>query len=281
MNFRGPLASIASGIVVTGGLGGCAVPTDETQAFALPFSAVIGDAPFSCDGAFAVGTSNAEIQPIDLRFYIYDLAVLSGGEVVPAALDDDGFQSSASGIALVDLEDDSGTCETGSPDMHPTVTGTIPADASVDGVRFTIGVPEEYNHLDAATGPAPLNVPGLWWSWSGGYKFMKIDAIAPQNPEFFFHFGATTCEGDPASGFSCAFGNQATVELDGTSAVIDLAELYAGVDVNAPLAENDFVPGCMAFAGDPECPAMFAPLGLDFESAEPSGVAQRLFKVGE
>ena len=257
----------------------CAEGEPVTVPFELPFSAVVGDAPFACDGSFNVGTSSAAVQPLDLRFYVHDVEVISGGEAVPVTLDDSPFQRD--GLALIDLEDDSGTCETGSPETNAKVTGTVPEGTTVDSVRFVIGVPEEQNHLDAATGPAPLNVPGLWWSWAGGYKFMKIDVVAPQNPEFYFHLGATTCEGDPTAGFSCAFGNKATVDVAGASVVMDLAALYAGVDVNTPLAEGDSVPGCMAFAGDPECPAMFAPLGLDFESATASGDAQTLFKAGE
>jgi uncharacterized repeat protein (TIGR04052 family) len=253
----------------------CAAPDDVLRAVEIPFSAVVGEEAFACDGTYALGAPAAEVQPIDLRLYVHDFAVLSDGERVPLVLDDDEFQGS--GVALLDFEDDSGACETGSPAVHTSVTGAVPQGTGVDGVSFRVGVPEDQNHLDAATAPAPLNVPGLWWSWVGGYKFMKIDVAAPANPEFYFHLGATTCEGDPADGFSCAHGNIATVDVEGDAVEIDLARLYQDVDVNEPLAEGDAVPGCMAFEGDPECPAMFAALGLGFEGGSPAS-AQTLFR---
>lgn len=241
---------------------GCA-DLEPPQPFELPFAAVVGTTPFSCDGELVVGTSGVAVRPIDLRLYIHDVAVIADGERIPVTLEDSAFQGQ--GIVLLDFEDDTGSCATGSPETNTIVRGTLPAGTVPDKVTFRLGVPGALNHLDAATGPAPLNVPGMWWSWTGGYKYMRADVASPEHPAFYFHLGATSCSGDPSAGFSCAFDNVAEVTLDGTSVVLDLAALYAGVDVSAPLAEGDFVPGCMAFSGDPDCPAMFAPFGLAFE----------------
>ena len=60
-----------------------------------------------------------------------------------------------------------------------------------------------------------------------------------------------------------------------------VARLYEAVDLAAPLAEGDSVPGCMSFSGDPECPGMFTPLGLVFEKEEPSADPQTLFHSGK
>ena len=254
----------------------------EPTPVAIPFRAAVNGAAFACDASYdGIGTTASTIRPIDMRVYAHDIHVLAGGERVPLTLTDGPAQGN--GIALLDFEDDSGTCETGSPTTHTVIEGTVPADTVVDGVSFKLGVPEDQNHLDAATSPAPLNVPGLWWSWSGGYKFAKIDVASTGNSEFFFHLGATDCAGDPVAGFACAFGNLAQVEVEGLAedgaVVLDIGALYEGVDVDAPLAEGDSVPGCMAFPGDPECPAMFAPVGLEFESTSAAG-AQRLFAAG-
>ena len=52
-----------------------------------------------------------------------------------------------------------------------------------------------------------------------------------------------------------------------------------GVDVErVPDGVSDTLPGCMAFSGDPECPAMMAPLGLRFEDNAPAG-AQTVFSA--
>lgn len=265
------------GFVVVGfGFGACVEGGSdvERQPIEIPFAAVVGTEAFACNGSFAVGTPAAQVDALDLRFYLSDIAIRSGDERVAVELDANAFQGE--GIVLLDFEDDSGSCATGSPETHTSVTGTIPGDAQVDGIVFTLGVPEELNHLDAATGPAPLNVPAMWWSWSDGYKFLKLDIATPTQPEFYFHLGATSCAGDPTAGFDCAFGNVAEVEVDGAEVEFDVAEVYRGLDVTASLAAGDSIPGCMSFAGDPQCPSMFAPLGLGFEGQAPT--TQTLFR---
>ena len=97
--------------------------------------------------------------------------------------------------------------------------------------------------------------------------------------------GAYTGEvGSVADGFTCAHDNLAPIRLDGFDpdrgvVRVDAAQILAGVDVEKiPDNQSDTLPGCMAFSGDPECPAMMAPLGLRFESDEPGG-EQTLFTV--
>jgi len=259
---------------------GCDPPT---FAVSVPFRGVVGDADFACGQAIAgLGSTGAAATPRDFRFYVHGVTVTTASGEQPLTLDDDDFQHD--GIALLDFEDGSAACETGSPLVHDAITGTIPVDEAVTGVAFTVGVPEAQNHLDAATAEAPLNVPSMWWSWAGGYKFMKLDVLVGDDQrEAFFHHGATTCEGTPEAGFSCAFGNSGRYALDVDPAAqaiaVDLGALYAGIDLDAELAEGDFIRGCMAFSGDPQCPAMFGALGLGFEGAAAPTTAQSVFRV--
>lgn len=249
----------------------------------LTFEARIGDAPFACDAVFTgVGSSGAEVRPLDFRLYLHDLTLIrADGERVPLTVDDDG-EWQRDGVALLDFEDATGTCATGSSGTNALVRGRAPA-GEYTGVAFTVGLPEAMNHLDAATAAAPLNSQGLWWSWAGGYKYMRLDLASTNQPAFYFHLGATACGGDPAAGFTCKYPNLATVTLEGMTPgqdtiVIDGAAVFAGVDVDRGEVMGDTLPGCMAFPGDPECPAMLGALGLGFEGAAPIA-AQSVFRA--
>lgn len=250
----------------------------------LRFAPRVGDQPFACGRDFSgVGTSGATVTPLDFRMYVHDVALVrADGERVPLAVSDDA-QWQHGGMVLLDFEDGSGACMTGSPGTNLEVRGTVP-DGEYTGVEFTVGVPGEHNHLDGATAPAPLNAQGMWWSWAGGYKYVRLDMRPATQPEFFYHLGATSCDGDSISGYACAFANLAKISLDGfdpgsDAIVVDAAQILKDVDVaRVPDGVTDSLPGCMAFPGDPECPAMMAPLGLGYESDEPAG-AQRVFTI--
>ncbi len=237
--------------------------------FSLSFAGVVGDEPFACGVRYdGVGVSGSNVVGSDLRFYVHDVIATTASGDFSVTLDVDAFQSATT--ALVDLEDGSGACNTGSPLVHDRITGVIDSDENVRAVSFSLGVAGADNHLDVATAEAPLNVPGMWWSWASGYRFMKADLLVGDDQrEAFFHHGATTCSGDPVVGFSCAFDNDRRFSFDldpaSQTLAVDVGALYAGVDLDAPLGADDFVKGCMAFSADPECPPMFGALGLPFE----------------
>lgn len=249
----------------------------------IPFRATVGGEAFRCGQTFrGLGTADSAIDPVDLRFYVYDVALLSAsGALQPLALEQDGVWQRDE-VALLDFEDGSGDCATGSPDTHARVTGTVPAGDYV-GISFNIGVPDAMNHLDAATAEAPLNDTGLWWSWTGGYKFLKIDAGTEAGRTFVFHLGATDCAKLEDGTYDCTLENQASVSLDGfdpaaDAVALDLADLYAESDLSGALAEGDMMPGCMSSEGDPECTQLFAALGLPWGEAS-APAAQTLFHV--
>jgi uncharacterized repeat protein (TIGR04052 family) len=257
----------------------------EDRQVTLRFAPRFGDVPFACGQEFSgVGTGAATVAPLDFRMYVHDVALVrASGERVPVVVEDDATWQH-DGLVLLDFEDGSGTCMTGSPGTNLEVRGSVPAHDDYTGVEFTVGVPDAMNHLDGATAPAPLNAQGLWWSWAGGYKYVRLDMRPRTQPEFYYHLGATACDGTVTDGFACAFANLAPIRLDGfdpetDEITVDAAKILADVDVEkVPDGETDSLPGCMAFPGDPECPAMMAPLGLRFESDAPAG-AQTVFSV--
>ena len=170
-----------------------------SQSVTIPFSAEVSGEPFACGESYAgLGTTAATISPQDFRVYVHDVALIdASGAAVPVTLDEDGAWQHE-GLALLDFEDGSAGCKTGSPDTHTELTGTVPR-GDYTGLSFTVGVPDAMNHLDAATAPAPLNAPGMWWAWTSGFKFARIDGATDDNPAFYFHLGATSCSGSPDS----------------------------------------------------------------------------------
>ena len=61
------------------------------------------------------------------------------------------------------------------------------------GVRFSIGVPYDQNHLDAATQASPLGTAsGMFWGWNYGYIFNRIEGkvdSAGVAKGFAYHIG--------------------------------------------------------------------------------------------
>jgi len=252
----------------------------QPSPLSIPFQAHVDGTPFSCAQDYpGLGTASTTARFQDARVYLHAIEPLDAdGEPLPFTLDDGDFQGQ--GVALLDFEDGSDACETGSPDTHTALTGTVTGD--VAGLRFTLGVPSDLNHLDNATAGAPLDAPGMWWSWAGGYKYLKIDLTTATWPAWFFHLGATDCEGTPGSGFSCSWGNTSTISLPwtpGHTIALDLARLYDEVDLSAPAAEDDLTPGCMSFADDPSCPPLFRAVGLGFMDGAAS--PQTILSVGD
>lgn len=262
-----------------------ACDSDRDRDVTLRFAPVVGEQAFSCGEDFAgIGSGAATVTALDFRMYVHEVALLrASGERVPLAILDDG-QWQHDGLVLLDFEDGSGACMTGSPATNLEVRGSVPDHDDYVGVEFIVGVPDEQNHLDGATAPAPLNAQGMWWTWQGGYKYLRLDVRPSTQPEFFYHLGATSCSGSVQDGFECAYANRAPVRIDGFDAdsdtiVVDAAKILGGVDVErVPDGVSDSLPGCMAFPGDPECPAMMAPLGLRFENDAPAG-AQTVFSA--
>jgi uncharacterized repeat protein (TIGR04052 family) len=184
-------------------------------------------------------------------------------------------------VALLDFEDATGGCE-GSGPTNTALAVSGPAGPWA-GLRFTVGVPFDLNHADAATAGAPLNTSAMFWSWASGYKFLKFDGSTAGMPGgLALHLGSTGCAADASGAVTdCAHPNRAVIELVGpidpeTSVVtLDLAALLDGMDLesNTP----DTAPGCMSAPNDPECAGPFAQLGLPFGDASPAG--QRAFSI--
>lgn len=275
-HVRSSLAAVALSLAA------CGAPAERP--IALTFSGQVGDRPFECGATYDdVGTTGATFTGLDFRFYLHDVRlVTAAGEEIPVALTDDDVWQNAE-VALVDFET-GGTCESGNPETNRELHGRIPDafDGDVVALRFRLGVPEAMNHVNAATQPAPMNVSSMFWGWSAGYDFLRVDGHTDVLPFTTFTLGATECSGDARMGTrTCAHGNRAEIEIpvpslealeDGV-VVADLSDLFSTsdmrVDAGGPL-------GCMSEVSDPECAAMFAALGMDLSGG--TGGPQHFFR---
>ncbi|MFL5355293.1 MbnP family copper-binding protein [Archangium sp.] len=247
----------------------CGGDGSSEKKLTVRFSPQVGEQPLRCDGSYpGIGKTGTTLALLDFKLYVRDVTLVrANGERHPLKLDQDGTWQRDS-IALLDFEDNTGTCDTGSPDTRLEVVGRAPDFDDYTGLEFKMGLPEEMNHLDGATAPPPLNSPGMWWSWKGGYKFLRLDVRTTKNAAYFFHLGASGCTGSTAEGYSCAASNQATVAVSGfdptrNQVVLDVAALYADSDLDHVIDHTtDFTSGCMSSLEDPECPALFSQVGL-------------------
>ncbi|WP_230469868.1 MbnP family copper-binding protein [Lujinxingia vulgaris] len=258
-------------------LAGCGSAEDNptTQPLTLNFAAQVGDEPFSCGQTYeGLGTTETAFEPFDFRLFISEIELRdTDGQWQPLNLDQDGVWQHED-LALLDFEDATGRCQNGSTETREIVTGTLP-EGTYDALRFTIGVPFELNHIDAATAPSPLNTTAMFWSWLGGYKFMRIEgATTGLDTGWQFHLGSTGCE--PAEGggaTSCTNANRARIELsevnvDADTLVFDLAELVADANLNE--RQEGTPSGCMSGPADSDCQPIFSALNLTHSEQSPT-----------
>ncbi|MGF1588072.1 MAG: MbnP family copper-binding protein [Pleurocapsa sp.] len=267
----------------------------NNQDVAINFEAWVGDREFSCGESYeGVGVNESTITPTDFRFYVSDVALIDeAGNAVPLELKQDGKWQHQN-VALLDFEDGTSACDNGTAEMNTVVVGTVP-EGDYQSLQFTMGVPQNLNHSDAAIAPSPLNLTSMWWNWQGGYKFLRVDleteAIAnvtetsgghsnqtgifqheqTTHPDagsnaYLIHLGSTGCSESAQSDlFGCANPNRVNVVLEDFSfennvVVADLAELLAESDLTTNEANTPN--GCMSSPEDADCLPIMQSLNL-------------------
>jgi len=272
------------------------------RSVAITFMGTVGDEAFVCGRSYTgIGRTGSTVTPSDFRFYVSDIQLLSAsGQAVPVRLEQDGIWQYEN-VALLDFEDRTGPCLTGTPETRGVVVGRIPK-GQYRGLRFTLGVPFGLNHADATIAPSPLNLTSLFWSWQAGYKFVRIDLATFGRPQaivpgmaprfgdlegsqvlgFAIHLGSTMCaaEGATRPPSACRNPNRPTITLpdfdpDRDVVVADLRRLLDGVDVDTN--QPGTPAGCMSTPTDADCNPLMRNLGLPF-GGEPAG-PQRFFRV--
>lgn len=253
------------------------------QPVAVSFAGLVGGEPAACGQRYSnLGTTSTSYTLEDFRLYIHDLRMVDAeGNETEIMLDQDG-QWQVDNVALLDFETAGSGCPSGTASTHTTVSGMV-SGGPFTGIRFRVGVPFEKNHADAAAAKAPLNVTSMFWSWQGGYKFIRLDGkTTGLAGGHFLHLGSTGCDGSPVDGGTtrCDNENRMDVELSNfdpatQTIAVDAAEILAESDLNQNL--NETAAGCMSNPLDTDCAPIFKRLGLPFPGMTPG--AQRLFAV--
>lgn len=255
----------------------------------LNFQAKVGSADFACGttytGANAVGTAATDLVARDFRFYVHDVRLVKADNTeVSVSMTNDGTWQYQN-VALLDFENATGGCASTTGPTTATnsqVKGTIPQSGGVafTKIKFRLGVPLSLNHLDVNTAPAPLNVSALYWAWTSGRKFARLDFLtagggAYNATAFNVHLGSTGCTGtNPvSSNADCNSANRPEITLNIPVAsqtdltgianmriVADLKELVQ--DLNLTVADAGGPSGCMSGTTDPECRSVMPRFGL-------------------
>jgi len=263
--------------------------------YTLQFSALIGDKKLECGKEYKdIGKTKASIQLLAFRFFVHDIKLVrKNGEKVPLELKQDK-KWQYKNIALLDFVNDTGKCKTGSPEVNEKVIGYAAKHDDYQGVSFQVGIPADLNNsVNAPIAPPPLNTSGMWWSWKGGFKYMRLDVKTDKHRTWFFHLGSSQCSGDLGKNYKCSKGNISNIVLSnfapGTNQVVfDALKLYKDIDLNAPIdpkkdenkdgKPDDTLPGCM-FERDPECKMLFNHLGLHWGAKGGASLVQSVFSV--
>jgi len=241
-------------------------------AVSIPFAAQFGAESLTCT------EQNGAIRLTDLRFYVQDVQLITvDGDAVNVILNpDDTWQQRD--LALLDLEDGSGSCLNGSSETNETLRGSVP-DGEYRGLSFTVGVPFERNHADPLQAKAPLGDAAMHWHWRAGYKFMRA-GIRNADDGFWLHLGSTGCEGTVRNITACNSENRVRVVLTNfvlgrDAVVVDLAALSSGTNLDDALATD-----CSSGPAEAACAEPFRALGLNFPTGE-SAFEQKLFRLEE
>lgn len=212
----------------------------------------------------------------DARMYLSGIEVLRQETMVwePVELEDNPWQSA--GIVLMDFENAQGACsDFGTPSVNSQLVGMVPEGRYI-GLRFSLGLPPERNHIDPTTVQGPLGEPGMFWTWQAGYKFVKVDVkvegpsgTAPVRNNI--HLGSTGCASPapmmaPSAG--CTRPNLAQVTLFPFDVHTQQLELALDSVLGPALAQSDArALNCMGGPSEPvHCEAVVRSFGLDPQS---------------
>ena len=145
-----------------------ATPVLADQAVSITFVGEIGGKPFSCAETFeGIGAKATAVKGIDYRVFVSGAALIrADGTAQPIALEQDG-KWQLDDLALLDFEDGSGGCSTGTAETNTALRGSVP-DGEYVGLTFNLAVPFDKNHVDPTLAAAPLNTTAKFWNWQGG-----------------------------------------------------------------------------------------------------------------
>jgi uncharacterized repeat protein (TIGR04052 family) len=254
---------------------------DALKSVTIRFKAKVGESDFACGETFTgQGSSAADVQPKDFRFYVQDLRLINAaGDEVPVQMEERSPWQTPE-VALIDFENAEGLCS-GNAEVNTVITGKVPA-GDYTGIAFANGVPEVLNHANPAAVPAPLQAPGVSWNWLMGFRFLIAEVKQPADDAGtggtgLFHLGSTGCMGDVDAGsISCQKPNRTAVKF----ASFDVESDFIVADIGAIFADTDLSGMAMCHSSPMQsaCAALFENVGVNFADGAPLAT-QSAFRV--
>lgn len=241
-------------------------------------------ASFDCSTTFFTSSTTSAVNntPLDLRFYIHDFKLVDwNGGTTSTPLTTDGVWQ-ASGAALLDFETGADNCAGGSGSgttaTNESVTIAVPA-GSWQGVEFTVGLPyalQRQNASSSETG-APFNVTAMYWSWTAGYKFIKMEWNDGGGNFIRYHLGSTNCTTDATGAqASCAEENRATVRLthaEGFDPTADSLQLSIPGLMNGFPGDAGGAQTCMPQQSGTNCQTLLGNTGVNSGDGSSTGTS--------
>lgn len=118
---------------------------------------------------------------------------------------------------------------------EPYSLGQVDGVTDLEGISFSIGVEEAYNHLDPATydpsHPLAPQLPSMHWGWAAGYRFLAFEGQSGQNLNIPFEIhalGDDNYMGQDHDVSASVAGNELNINIDA-----DYFELINNVDVSS------------------------------------------------
>jgi hypothetical protein len=148
---------------------------------------------------------------------------------------------------------------------------------------FTNGVPEELNHREQSTQPAPLTVTDLYWAWLSGYRFFVAELrqdVANEGAEDagaalpgmgLLHIGSTACRRD----MGCTKPNRNEIRLESFDPDVDVVV----ADLAAVFGATDLSKDLQCHSSDAYCAPMFERMGVSFETGQSKADSQQVYRV--
>ena len=120
--------AFAALVLMSGAALAAQVHAQDVRKVTIRFAPMVGGEPFVCGKSYdGIGATGSRVTPSDFRFYVSDVELVDqSGKPVPLKLDQDERWQHQN-VALLDFENRSGPCLTGTQEMRDVVAGTVPA----------------------------------------------------------------------------------------------------------------------------------------------------------
>src|SRR5688500_9420072 len=110
---------------------------DGEKPYTVRFSPQVREQPLTCGQRYTdIGTRRSTLELLDFKLYVREVTLVrANGERHELALEQDGTWQRDS-LALLDFEDGTGACDTGSPGVRRELVGTAPGHGDYTALEF-------------------------------------------------------------------------------------------------------------------------------------------------